>query len=99
MYHSPLKLYEYMAMGKAVVASDYDDARGLVADTGGGVVFVPGDLTALKAALRTALERATEWTIAAPRIRQVIIERHSWVARVRGLLVDLERLGIRSIRA
>ncbi|MBK7051095.1 MAG: glycosyltransferase family 4 protein [Rhodoferax sp.] len=30
MYHSPLKIYEYMAMGKPVLASNFADARSVI---------------------------------------------------------------------
>lgn len=52
-YFSPLKLYEYLAMGRPVVASDIGQTAALLRPSGAGVLVPPGDA----AALADALER------------------------------------------
>ncbi len=49
---SPMKLLEYMAMGKAVVAPRLANIGDLVEHEATGLLFAPGDVTALGAAIR-----------------------------------------------
>jgi glycosyltransferase involved in cell wall biosynthesis len=49
---SPMKLLEYMAMGKAVVAPRLANIVDLVENEATGLLFPPGDATALGAAIR-----------------------------------------------
>lgn len=51
-YFSPLKLYEYLAMGRAVVASDIGQTAELLSGSKAAHLVPPGDATALTAALR-----------------------------------------------
>ena len=46
-YFSPLKLFEYMASGRAVIASRVGQAAEIVVDGVTGLLFEPGDLTDL----------------------------------------------------
>src|SRR5690606_35992876 len=50
-YFSPLKIYEYMAAGLPVVASDVGDLAALVRHGETGLLCPPGDPPALAAAL------------------------------------------------
>jgi len=50
-YRSPIKLFEYMAQGKAVVAPGTEPIRMVLRDGENGVVFEPGDSTGLEAGL------------------------------------------------
>jgi glycosyltransferase involved in cell wall biosynthesis len=49
---SPMKLLEYMAMGKAVVAPRLDNIRDVVEDGRDGLLFTPGDGAGLAAILQ-----------------------------------------------
>ena len=91
MYHSPIKLYEYMAQGLPIVAADYPDARGLVEGQGTGFLFEPGDKAMLKAVLRTAHERRADLPAMGARGRQLIEARHTWPARVAAMLPILQQ--------
>jgi len=46
-YFSPLKLYEYMAMGKPVIASDIGQIKQIINDEVNGLLVKPGDVSAL----------------------------------------------------
>jgi len=92
MYLSPLKLYEYAAMGKPFVAAAYPDAEALVADGASGYLFTPGDLEDLKRALRKAFAEQERWTPCGVAARALIIENHSWEARVQQLLGHVKPL-------
>jgi glycosyltransferase involved in cell wall biosynthesis len=49
---SPMKLLEYMAMGRPVVAPQLDNIADVVEDGRNGLLFTPGDVGDLAAALR-----------------------------------------------
>lgn len=89
-YFSPLKLFEYMAAGLAVVASRVGQVSSVLAHEQTGLLCPPGDAAALSAALRRleadpALARALG---RAARARA--LERHTWEAVARRIL-DLAR--------
>ncbi|MCB1885452.1 MAG: glycosyltransferase family 4 protein [Geminicoccaceae bacterium] len=90
MYHSPIKLYEYMAQGVPVLAADFPDARGLVEGRGTGFLFEPGDKAMLKAAIRTAHGRRADLPAMGRRGRALVEREHTWTARVRAMLPDLQ---------
>ncbi|MEA3409442.1 MAG: glycosyltransferase family 4 protein, partial [Candidatus Eisenbacteria bacterium] len=52
----PVKMFDYMACGKPVVAAVAGDARTIMAEADGGVVVSPGDSAALAATLLRLLE-------------------------------------------
>jgi len=85
MYLSPLKLYEYMAMAKPVVASDFGDARYLVGQSGAGYLFQPGNEEELLDQL-TAAYHNNKLKEMGLNGRIEIEKNHSWNARVKKIL-------------
>jgi glycosyltransferase involved in cell wall biosynthesis len=89
-FGSPTKLFEYMAMGRAIVASRLDQIADVLDETT-AVLVTPGDDDALARALGTL--------VAAPEMRGAIgaaararaIERHTWRLHVRRTLDRLLR--------
>ena len=55
-YMSPLKLFEYMAAGRPIVASNLPSLREVLRDGENAVLVEPGSATALAAGLRRVLE-------------------------------------------
>jgi glycosyltransferase involved in cell wall biosynthesis len=55
-YTSPLKLFEYLAMGRPVVASDLPAFREILRHGGNALLFEAGSASALAAAVRTVVE-------------------------------------------
>lgn len=53
---SPLKVIEYMSMGKAVVADDLSGTREFIKNNENGILFVPEDTKSLENAVRTILD-------------------------------------------
>jgi len=82
MYHSPLKIYEYMAMGKAVLASAFDDAKRIIEEGETGFLFSPADKKDLKRALAAAYQARGRATLMGQAARSEIVAHHSWTARV-----------------
>lgn len=91
MYHSPIKLYEYMAMAKPVLAAAFDDARSLVEGHDTGFLFEPDSKDDLKRALLAAHERRGELVSMGAEARRLIEARHSWQVRSRAMIRDLQR--------
>ncbi len=52
-YFSPLKLFEYMATGRAIVAARIGQVASIVKDGTTGLLFPPGDVAALLDAIQT----------------------------------------------
>lgn len=91
MYHSPLKIYEYMAMGKPIVASAFADARMAIRDGETGFLFAGGDKGDLKRALTTAYGAREDLAEMGYEARRDAVGLHSWAARVRDLIPKVEQ--------
>jgi glycosyltransferase involved in cell wall biosynthesis len=75
---SPMKLLEYMAMARAVVAPALDNVRDLVQDGIDGLLFTPGDSGALGAALgRLSSDAALRRRLGA-NARRTVQETRNW---------------------
>ena len=92
MYLSPLKLYEYLAMAKPVVAAEFADARKLIRNGETGFLFESGNKEDLKRALTDAWLSRQKLPGMGRVARQEIIAQHSWKARVEQMIVDIHRV-------
>ncbi|BCS33208.1 hypothetical protein TBR22_A24350 [Luteitalea sp. TBR-22] len=87
---SPMKLLEYMAAGKAVVAPDLPNLRDIVTPGQNGVLFPPGDMMALRSALaRLAEDRALRARLGMA-ARALVVTRRNWVAIAHDVLAALD---------
>jgi glycosyltransferase involved in cell wall biosynthesis len=93
MYHSPLKLYEYAAMGLPIVASRFDDAEALLSAGVPGALFDPDDLDSLVAGLRDVLRTIASGSEYGTKAREAVIEHHSWTNRVGRIIGVAEERG------
>ena len=75
---SPLKVYEYMACGKAVVASDFSCFSSVLSEGPCGLVTEPGNATALGQAVLRLLENPAEAEHMGRRGRELVEERFTW---------------------
>ena len=83
-YTSPLKLFEYFAAGRPVVASDLAPVRELVRDGENGLLFSAGDADALAGAIRRlGNDRPLAAALAQTAFAEV--ERYSWRRRAERL--------------
>jgi len=90
MYLSPLKLYEYAAMSKPIVAAAYSDALRLKADNVPCFLFDPGNSEDLKRTLRQAYAARNRWCSMGTLAREVMLKKHSWDVRVQQLAASVE---------
>lgn len=88
MWCSPLKLYEYLALGKPVIASAFADARTVIRDGVTGYLFEPQDLEGLKKAIVRAFRDRSRFD--ADAVRASVVEHHSWRSRVQRMIADIE---------
>ena len=82
MYHSPLKLLEYLSMGVPVIASDFADAKRVVTHDENGFLFSHERVGTLAMAIRAAIEARSGLPVMGQRARAEILRAHSWDARV-----------------
>jgi glycosyltransferase involved in cell wall biosynthesis len=86
MWFSPLKLYEYMAAGKAIVASGVGQICEVIRDGENGVLVPPGDVPALTAALRDLLQRPEYRQQLGERAQQEATAHHTWARQIARLI-------------
>lgn len=60
-YGCPMKIFEYMAMGKCIIAPDQATIREILEDGVNGYLFRPGDRDHLKTALLHAVQNPAGW--------------------------------------
>lgn len=75
---SPMKLFEYMACGIAIVASGVGQINDLITDGVNGVLVPPGDPEALATALQNLTEDVDFRRRLAYQARKDAVNRHSW---------------------
>ena len=89
-YFSPLKLFEYMASGRAIVAAAIGQMKTFIVDGVTGLLYEPGDVAALTSALaRLAADEPLRRRLGAA-ARQVAVRDHSWHAVI-GRIFELAR--------
>lgn len=87
-YFSPLKLYEYLAAGVPVVASDVGQAGETLREADTGVLTAPGDVVALAAALDWLRRDPESRRAFAAAGRDWVLRERTWTA-VAGRILEL----------
>jgi glycosyltransferase involved in cell wall biosynthesis len=89
-YFSPLKLFEYLAVGRPVVASRIGQTAQVLDGTGAALLIPPGDPAALTAAL---LQLARDPALAARLARNAAVQgrRHDWADNARAVMALLHQ--------
>jgi glycosyltransferase involved in cell wall biosynthesis len=101
---TPLKLFEYMAAGKAIVAPDFPNMRSVLGDDVSGVLVEPDAPAALAGALQRLLDEDETRRRLGAAARDEAVAKHSWHRAVREVeellyhMVD-ERAGRRGARS
>jgi len=82
----PNKLYEYMAAGLPVIASDFPHWREVVAEADCGLLVDPQDPGAIAAAIEAILANPEEAAAMGRRGQQAVLERYNWQCERQRLL-------------
>jgi glycosyltransferase involved in cell wall biosynthesis len=83
---SPMKLFEYMASGRAIVCSDLPVLREIVADDVTAVLVGPDDLRGWIEAVRSLASDPTRRTRLGDRAREQVGQHHTWTIRSHRIL-------------
>ena len=85
LWFSPLKLYEYMAAGKAIVSSRAGQIAEVIQDGHNGLLVESGNVTSLVQAIIKLLNDPVERERLGQNARQQAIEQHSWEQYIKRL--------------
>ena len=77
-FGSPTKLFEYMAMGKGIVASNLDQIGEVLEHEKTALLVPPGDVDALSLAIARLVEDGTLRRCLGNEARRIAVERHTW---------------------
>ena len=89
-FGSPTKLFEYMAMGKAIVASDLDQVGEILEHGRAAQMAIPGDVDTLVEGLRELIDNPARRAHLGAEARRLAVERHSWREHT-GRIIDALR--------
>ncbi|UJB69471.1 glycosyltransferase family 4 protein [Acaryochloris sp. 'Moss Beach'] len=89
-FGSPTKLFEYMAMGKGIVASDLDQIGEVLTHDQTAHLVKPGDIDALVQGLRALIEAPDRCQRLGYAARQVAIEHHTWKEHTHRIIEKLK---------
>jgi glycosyltransferase involved in cell wall biosynthesis len=93
-YASPLKLFEYMAAGLAVIAPDQANLREVLKDDGDALLVESGNLAQLRAALvRLASDARLRARLGAAARAKVEAYDLTWQGNARRVIAAVEALG------
>lgn len=88
-YGSPMKLFEYLALARPVVAPDYGPVHDVLADRDTGLIFARRDATALAGRLAELISDRGFARALGVRGRDMLIAEHTWLHNVDTVLGSL----------
>lgn len=86
-YASPIKLFEYMASGRAIVASELPSTADVVRDGESALLVPPGDAGALAAAIMRLRDDPALRQKLAANARALVLAHYTWDARA-GMILE-----------
>ncbi|MCB9438292.1 MAG: glycosyltransferase family 4 protein [Anaerolineales bacterium] len=91
-FGSPTKLFEYMAMGKGIVASNLEQIGEVLQHNQTAYLVTPGDPDALVEGLKALIDDAALRTRLGEAARQEVIANYTWQRHTEKIMDKLERL-------
>jgi len=93
-FGSPTKLFEYMAMGRGIVASDLDQIGEVLSHGKTAWLVPPGDASALAQGIATLAEDPGLRRALGEAARAEVVSHHTWRAHVERLLAKMVELDL-----
>jgi len=91
-YASPLKIFEYMALGRAIVAPDQPNIREILSHERNALLFEPGDFASLaKAIARLTADARLRRELGDTARRDLIARDHTWSGNARRIIAAASR--------
>ena len=92
-YASPIKLFEYLALGKAVIAPDKPNILEVVSDRDTALIYTPGDVAALRGCIEElAGDQALRERLAAAALALVERRGYYWEANAQKVIDEVKTL-------
>lgn len=88
-FGSPTKLFEYMAMGKGIVASDLDQIGEILEHQKTAWMIKPGDTESLIEGMRALIDHSSLRTALGQNARKKAVSHHSWKEHTRKIIERL----------
>lgn len=88
-FMSPMKLFEYMAAGRPIVASDFSSVREVLKDETNAVLVTPGNPESLRQGLEKAFDPSVADRLSKQSRRDV--EKYTWLIRTRHITEFLDQ--------
>ena len=88
-FGSPTKLFEYMSMGKAIVASNLGQLAKVLSQNETAILVEPGDVDQFVEAVRLLASDARLRESLGRRAREVAIERHTWTRNALNVMATI----------
>jgi glycosyltransferase involved in cell wall biosynthesis len=91
-FGSPTKLFEYMAMGKGIIASDLDQIGEILNHNKTAIMVKPGDPDDLKVAIKFLINDPTFGEKLGLAAREEAIDKHTWKEHTAKIIQKLDSL-------
>jgi glycosyltransferase involved in cell wall biosynthesis len=88
----PIKLFEYMAAGVPIIASNFPLWRSIIEETGAGLIVDPENPTEIAEAIRWILANPEEAFEMGQRGREAVLDRYNWDREASKLLALYDRI-------
>ena len=89
-YFSPLKLFEYMAMGKGIVASDLDQIGEVLEHDHTAWMVKPGDAESLMLGLKVLIDNPDTSKRLGEAARREVVAKYTWKEHTRKIIEKLK---------
>lgn len=89
-YRSPIKLFEYMGQGRAVVAPRTEPIEMVVRDRENGLLFTPGSAAELASALERLIAQPALRAKLSQQARTDVLQRHTWAHNASEMLAHAQ---------